>query len=596
MTLGDLDAADGHLGRALSLTPLNPVALFLRGTIRFRQEDLGAAELSFRQALNISPGHALASLHLAQTLRALKRPNEAIVHCRAALATEPDNPDVMLELAKAQEESGDLSAAESSLRRLLQRTPGMVQAVINLSGLLIRRRHTVEAEGLLRYSLQHREIAERSASDQAELVHLLAICLKLQRRHQEALGYLDTALTLAPASDQIQSTRALVLQHLRRFEEAIAAYRAILERSPLDLDTHLQLNELLYRQGHDQRFLDSYELAARRAPRSPLPLIAKGQFLLQARNARAARDAFELALHIDADSGAALLGLGRSLEALGDLAGARTAHDKSVSVNAGAADAFTAFAGFLLRNDDSKQAFEMASRAHQLQPTDQSALAMLGLCYRAIGDKREYQLNNYDAFVQVFDLEAPDGYEDIQKFNLDLSQYLDGLQSDVRENFTQTLRGGTRLYDELFYNGHELVDKLCARIEDAIRRYVAEMRVTADHPFTSRKTSAFTFSGSWSSRIAGAGYHLNHIHPSGWISSAYYVAVPDCTADPVGKQGWLKFGEPSDDFGPAFPPRITIPPRPGRLVLFPSYMWHGTVPYQSSQARTSIAFDVVPLS
>ena len=35
-------------------------------------------------------------------------------------------------------------------------------------------------------------------------------------------------------------------------------------------------------------------------------------------------------------------------------------------------------------------------------------------------------------------------------------------------------------------------------------------------------------------------------------------------------------------------------PLPGKLVLFPSYMWHGTAPFTSAQARTTIAFDIVP--
>jgi len=37
-----------------------------------------------------------------------------------------------------------------------------------------------------------------------------------------------------------------------------------------------------------------------------------------------------------------------------------------------------------------------------------------------------------------------------------------------------------------------------------------------------------------------------------------------------------------------------VQPVPGRLVLFPSYMWHGTIPLDASSARTTIAFDAVP--
>ena len=82
----------------------------------------------------------------------------------------------------------------------------------------------------------------------------------------------------------------------------------------------------------------------------------------------------------------------------------------------------------------------------------------------------------------------------------------------------------------------------------------------------------------------------------GWISSCYYVAVPDAVKDEAGRQGWIKFGEPSFEAGLKNPIRRAIQPAPGRLVLFPSYMWHGTVPFRDAAARTTIAFDVVPMA
>jgi hypothetical protein len=80
----------------------------------------------------------------------------------------------------------------------------------------------------------------------------------------------------------------------------------------------------------------------------------------------------------------------------------------------------------------------------------------------------------------------------------------------------------------------------------------------------------------------------------GWISSCYYVAVPDAVKDEAAQQGWIKFGEPSLEVALKTPIRRTIQPAPGRLVLFPSYMWHGTIPFHDAVARTTIAFDVVP--
>jgi hypothetical protein len=31
------------------------------------------------------------------------------------------------------------------------------------------------------------------------------------------------------------------------------------------------------------------------------------------------------------------------------------------------------------------------------------------------------------------------------------------------------------------------------------------------------------------------------------------------------------------------------------LVLFPSYLWHGTVPYEDRAPRLTVAFDAVPV-
>jgi hypothetical protein len=42
------------------------------------------------------------------------------------------------------------------------------------------------------------------------------------------------------------------------------------------------------------------------------------------------------------------------------------------------------------------------------------------------------------------------------------------------------------------------------------------------------------------------------------------------------------------------PPLATVEPKPGRLVLFPSFLFHGTRPFASGE-RLTIAFDLVPV-
>ena len=59
-------------------------------------------------------------------------------------------------------------------------------------------------------------------------------------------------------------------------------------------------------------------------------------------------------------------------------------------------------------------------------------------------------------------------------------------------------------------------------------------------------------------------------------------------------QGWIRFGQPPFITDPPLPAEHYVRPKPGRLVLFPSYMWHGTVPFTTDEARMTIAFDAVP--
>ena len=171
---------------------------------------------------------------------------------------------------------------------------------------------------------------------------------------------------------------------------------------------------------------------------------------------------------------------------------------------------------------------------------------------------------------------------------------LNGQHRNTREFLDQTLRGGTQTVEDLFGAGHDLVERLRLRIDEAVAAYISRMKDDESHPLFARRSAQFLYSGSWSSRLRDRGFHSNSVHPKGWISSCYYVALPDAVADEAAKQGWIKFGEPAFDAGFKEPVRRTVQPRPGRLILFPSYMWHGTVPFCSSGARTTIAFDALP--
>jgi ectoine hydroxylase-related dioxygenase (phytanoyl-CoA dioxygenase family) len=57
----------------------------------------------------------------------------------------------------------------------------------------------------------------------------------------------------------------------------------------------------------------------------------------------------------------------------------------------------------------------------------------------------------------------------------------------------------------------------------------------------------------------------------------------------------LRLGQPPFPTEPPLAAARHVRPAPGKLVLFPSYMWHGTEPFTTDESRMTIAFDVVPV-
>ena len=89
-------------------------------------------------------------------------------------------------------------------------------------------------------------------------------------------------------------------------------------------------------------------------------------------------------------------------------------------------------------------------------------------------------------------------------------------------------------------------------------------------------------------RLLDEGFHASHHHPQGWFSAVFYVTVPDSLAR---TDGQLALGAGPPELGLEVEPLQMIEPKPGRLVIFPSTMWHGTIPFSNGE-RMTIAFDM----
>jgi hypothetical protein len=177
----------------------------------------------------------------------------------------------------------------------------------------------------------------------------------------------------------------------------------------------------------------------------------------------------------------------------------------------------------------------------------------------------------------------------------DLAKTLRGLHLAKGEYVDQSVRGGTQTDGPLLSRIDPTIRQLRRAIVGAVETYVADLpEPDPRHPTLSqRRDRRIRFSGSWSVRLRGGGRHANHVHPQGWISSALYISLPPRVPADGEDAGWFTLGEPDGTLALDLPPWRKIEPRPAHLVLFPSWMWHGTVPFSEGE-RLTVAFDVRP--
>jgi tetratricopeptide (TPR) repeat protein len=591
LTRNDPIAAELALSRILGGSPDDAEALQLMGVVRRLQGQPAEAEALFRRALSLAPGLPHVHHNLGNLLRELSRLDEAVAEQREAIRLKPNYVEAHLSLALALSDLGEHEAAEKSCRAALRIQPNLVAAKQALAAELNELNRPKEAETLARRMLA---VNAGSPSQIAAVEHNLAMSLKMQGRLEEALQLFDSAQARMPDLPAVDYNRANTLQQMGRLDEAAEYFRRAIARNPLDLTAHRVLNQLLYRLGDDERFLASYDEAAALYPEvSQLPL-EKAMFQLLKEDFEQARETYERSCRISPQSIRAHDGLGLILARQGEFDAAIREHETATGLDPSDAFAWRNFAETLLRAGDAKRALDATERSLALEPDNQGALAMWGVALRAAEDTREEFLNDYDSFVRVYEISQPPGYRDVAEFNRALNAYLDGLHTDRREAIDQTLRKGSQTFGNLFGYDHAIVEALRARIDEAVTDYIACMKENAEHPLLARKSNAFGYSASWSARLFDCGFHTNHVHPKGWISSAYYVGLPEAVEKEGANEGWIKFGEPNFECGLKNPVRRQIQPHVGTLVLFPSYMWHGTVPFHSNQSRTTIAFDVVP--
>jgi Flp pilus assembly protein TadD len=390
------------------------------------------------------------------------------------------------------------------------------------------------------------------------------------------------AIRLAPGTSEILLGLSAALVAERRIEEAVAGLERALSFTPQWLEGQAQLSKLRWMLGEREGFDRSFDEAITRVPSS---MDLRREQIIALVHA----EQWDKALH--------------AIEAGRAAVGAHPAFDANeAAIYSEVGDVARADALFDRLADSPDSSVQLRRIRHYVR-TDRAAEAGVAIepllegqnaflfwpyasiIWRLAGDPRSEWLEDDPRLVGIYDI------ADRLPPLAELADTLRNLHTVRSEPLEQSLRGGTQTDGNLFHR----IDPMIVRLREAIRTIVSEHVAQLPprderHPtLAQQRRGPVRFNGAWSVRLNSGGFHANHVHPVGWISSALYVALPPDIGK--GEAGFLTLGEPQAQLKLDLSPARTVEPKPGRLVLFPSWMWHGTRPFGAGE-RLTVAFDV----
>ncbi|MEM6938385.1 MAG: putative 2OG-Fe(II) oxygenase, partial [Pseudomonadota bacterium] len=242
-----------------------------------------------------------------------------------------------------------------------------------------------------------------------------------------------------------------------------------------------------------------------------------------------------------------------------------------------------------LRAGQANEGLTALDQALSLDPADQRSIAHRAVAMMQTGRGEEaVAWLGQPAYIRQVTLACPPAFADLAAFNIALANDI-ARHSRMRwEPVGLAARNGG------------LTDDLTADQTPAIQGFEASLRAAISEMIACRPRVApfeAAFPGEpfrlniWATLVHAGGNIDTHIHEDSWLSGAYYVQLPPGT----GTEGAIEFGRPHADLPqlPESEPHV-IQPREGQLLLFPSYLFHRTLPHQHDTSRISVSFDVSP--
>ena len=584
----------GRLQDALNaLSPIAPMRSSdhrfpaLAGFALIRKEDPGSAVPFLKRACELSPKTPLYHQALGDAYLSLKDAPNAERAYAEALRIDRDIVTALVGLCNALAYQDRHKEALALLRARIKRGDRNLLLLSTCASFQSALNDKAEA-------LETSKLAVAAHPTSATANHNLAARFGDLLLHEEAISYALKAMELGQNGPLTWLVMARGLQGMGRLEQADEAFSEILRAAPSFAEAHRDYAQLQWMRTGDVN-VASRKLRASLSTRTgdPSLSLALAKVLEFGGDLSGARSVIGDARRATSSPSVDLLAAEVDYAlADDDTALAQSTVQELLSLEPNLPRALYVSCDVLLATGKEQQALETAQALLHRDPLDIHARARYATALRLVGDPNYQVVYNYKNLVREYCLEPPKGWSSLESFISDLKSVLLERHCFKQHPFDQSLRNGRQTPLNFETDKHPVIQALGQAFQEPIRDHLNHV-LKVEKIRQASPANSFKITGAWSVRLHSEGYHANHIHQHGWVSSALYIDLPS-EEGLQERHGWLKFGEPGLKTIPTLDAEHWIKPKVGHLALFPSYMWHGTEPFISDAGRMTVAMDVTP--
>ena len=432
--------------------------------------------------------------------------------------------------------------AEQLYNQILKNKPNHFESLLYLSLILLNNRNFIEAK----------KICERAIKIQptnAAAYHNLGRTLKELGQNEKAIIYYKRSIELQPNLIASHNNLGNILQEFGKKSEAVNCFLNVIKIQPNMFVAHNNLGIVYQEMNENEKAIECFKKAIEINSKFYMAHYNLGKIYKKIKNYKEAIKFFKIAN--TTRSRAELL---------------ETTYFSSGLENYSE----------ILRTLSSKDSLNLRAAT-----------------MAAYVSKKENIQNDYpfckNPFDYVFIKNLEKEINSPDKFSENIAKVLNNVEL-IWQPTSKSTTGGFHTSGNLFNKKDEIILQLKKIIETQINIYKDKFKSGNDY-FITKWPKRSDLEG-WHVKLMKKGFQKSHIHPAGWLSGCFYLKIPTkLKKDEGGIRFTLSgYDYPTDKNLPV----ITHIPKIFDIVLFPSPLFHETIPFDTREERHVIAFDLSP--